>query len=169
MLKYVYAFLIAGLSVVIDQASKNYVVNKFAAMADANVNAVEVTRFFTLVLVHNRGISFGMFNGLEYSRYIFTFVAVAITGFLLHWMKTMTCRYMIVGVGLIVGGAMGNVVDRLRYGYVVDFLDFHLYDLHWPAFNIADSSVFVGVFLLCLGSFMEDKKKQQQKVILDTK
>ncbi len=119
---------------------------------------IEITSFFNLVLVFNRGVSFGMFAGYNQPLLLIIF-ALIIISVLLVWLWRSKSVMVTTGIGLVVGGAAGNVVDRIRYGAVVDFLDFHLGELHWPAFNLADSFVFIGVVVLCVHSlFFEDRQ-----------
>jgi signal peptidase II len=116
----------------------------------------EVTEFFNLVLVFNKGAAFSFLAGAEgWQTRAFAAIAVAasvIIAFLIvrHGNKTLLCA----GLALILGGALGNLVDRLAYGHVVDFLDFHTLGWHWPAFNVADSGITVGAALLILESFL---------------
>lgn len=112
------------------------------------VSPINMTPFFNLVMVWNRGISFGMFSGHD-ATYGLIALSLTIVGLLLWWVRDLQTRNEILAVGLIIGGAMGNVIDRLRFGAVADFFDFHLLGYHWPAFNIADSCIFIGVVLLC--------------------
>lgn len=114
---------------------------------------IPVTGFFDLVLVFNRGVSFGMFGGAP------SWVPVALIVFALLlsialciWMWRADTVLLGSALGLVVGGAIGNVIDRLIHGAVVDFLDFHVAGYHWPAFNIADSAITVGVAFLILDS-----------------
>ncbi len=120
-------------------------------------NHIEITSFFNIALVMNRGVSFGMFS--EHNQpVILICVAAIIISILLVWLWRNSSLVVALGIGSAIGGAVGNVVDRIRYGAVVDFLDFHIADLHWPAFNIADSFVFIGVVVLCIYSmFFEEK------------
>ena len=104
--------------------------------------------FFNLVLVWNRGVSFGMFGGGAVPAWAFVLLAAAIVGLLLFWLRRAELRWSAVAIGLVIGGAVGNVIDRLVHGAVVDFLDFHLAGYHWPAFNLADSAITVGVIML---------------------
>ena len=113
-------------------------------------SAIEINSFLNLVKVWNRGISFGMFNWAENSRLIFTILQSFIALIILIWGFFNQQKKMIVPLGLIVGGAFGNVIDRFSMGAVADFIDFHIYDYHWPAFNFADSAVFIGVSLILL-------------------
>ncbi|MBL0318850.1 MAG: signal peptidase II [Alphaproteobacteria bacterium] len=150
--KYLSIAAIALVVLILDQWTKHLIVTS----AVNEVTFMPIMRMFNLVLVHNRGISFGMFSDLHRSEFIFTAIACLISVTLLVWVRKSALLIMPVGTGLIIGGAFGNVVDRLRYGYVIDFLDFHLGEYHWPAFNVADSVIFIGVTLLCFGSVLED-------------
>ena len=119
---------------------------------------VEVTGFFNLVTVWNFGVSFGMFNrGSDDSAWIFALLAAAITTALVIWLAKEPPRLVASALGLVIGGAIGNVVDRLRFGAVFDFLDFHLLGWHWPAFNIADAAISIGVALLLLDALFASK------------
>lgn len=110
---------------------------------------VPVTDFFNLVLVWNTGVSFGMFqSGSEIGRWLLVGLAVAIAVILLFWLRREQSVLSRLAIWLILAGALGNVIDRVRYGAVVDFLDFHAFGYHWPAFNVADSAIVVGAALL---------------------
>jgi signal peptidase II len=117
-----------------------------------------VTSFLNLVMVWNNGISFGMMqSGHDVMPYVLAGVACVIAGGFGVWMwRTASIFTSVIG-GLVVGGALGNVWDRLRFGAVVDFLDFHAFGLHWPAFNVADAAVCVGVVLLIVQQFFMQK------------
>lgn len=138
----------------LDQWSKNFVLGMPEL---TGYNKLEITPFFNIVLVMNRGVSFGMFAGHN-QPLLLTIVAVIIISILLTWLWKNSSPVVALAIGSIIGGAIGNVVDRMRYGAVVDFLDFHMADLHWPAFNIADSFVFIGVVVLCFYSMFFEKK-----------
>lgn len=110
---------------------------------------IELTGFFNLVTVWNFGISFGMFNtGSAAGSLILVAVATGITAALVVWLHRADRRWVGAALGLVIGGAVGNIVDRLRFGAVFDFLDFHVWGWHWPAFNLADSAISVAVVLL---------------------
>ena len=114
----------------------------------------ELTSFFNLVLTHNRGVSFGMFStGTDTGKWVLIGVALIITGFLIRWLFQSNSLFNVIALGLIIGGAMGNVIDRFLVGAVVDFLDFHAFGHHWPAFNVADAAIFVGAISLVFESF----------------
>lgn len=142
-----YGLLIALAVVIADQAVKLWIVN--GVMVPPHV--IEVTSFFSIVLVWNRGASFGFLNThAPWTRYLLVAVAFAICAALLVWLRKARGRWLATGLGLVIGGALGNVVDRISHGAVVDFLDFHVAGYHWPAFNVADSAISVGVVMLVL-------------------
>ncbi|MEE8334450.1 MAG: signal peptidase II, partial [Alphaproteobacteria bacterium] len=99
---------------------------------------IALAPFFNIVLVMNRGVSFGMFGGAPgWVPWALAAFAVLIAAALLIWMRAAKGGMLVAALGLVAGGALGNVIDRLRFGAVVDFLDFHIDAWHWPAFNVA--------------------------------
>ena len=108
--------------------------------------------FLNLVLVWNRGVSFGLFESNDLRWFLISFTTL-ISVLLLIWLVRVKSYLLAVGLGLVIGGAVGNLSDRLWHGAVVDFVDFHLYDWHWPAFNVADSAICIGVGFLLWDSF----------------
>lgn len=148
-----------GLSAVVmllDQLSKWWILE--LVMRPPQV--IEVLPFFNLVLTFNRGVSFGLFDGSSpWQPWLLSGLALAIVTGLVIWLRRQDRWLPAVAIGLIVGGAIGNVIDRVRIGAVVDFLDVHAFGWHWPAFNIADSGVTIGVVLLLLdGLFWSDER-----------
>ncbi len=120
---------------------------------------IAVTQNFNLVTVWNKGVSFGMFNQTsDYGPMILVGLSLTISLFFLLWLARAPDTMQSSGIAFVIGGALGNVVDRLRYGAVFDFLDIHAFDYHWPAFNIADSAIVIGVGVLIIHSFFFDKK-----------
>ena len=144
------------LVVVLDQISKWWIL--------ANVSAgtpIPMAPFFNLVLTGNRGVSFGMFaNEHAVMPYVLVAVSLAISAFLLVWMRRAKRALVVAALGLVVGGAIGNVIDRLRFGAVVDFLDFHAFGWHWPAFNVADAGITVGVLLILVDGLVTRKEQR---------
>ncbi len=132
----------------------------FAYLENSNNsgNFVEITSFFNLVAVWNNGVSFGMFSSYEYSKIIFSAIVALILIIMLIWLYRNKNIYLTYAIAFIIGGAIGNLFDRLKYGAVADFLDFHLASYHWPAFNIADSFVFIGVAMLLIDDLFLQKK-----------
>ncbi len=146
---------LALLVLVLDQISKAWVLANFRLM-DRQI----VTSFFNLVLVFNPGASFSFLaDAGGWQKWFFVALALGISLWLLSLLKKHAHeRLMPAALSLILGGALGNVIDRLRFDAVVDFLDFHLAGYHWPAFNVADSSIFVGVALMLLHQFLQPKE-----------
>jgi len=143
----------AAVVVILDQLSKAAVLAFFAARGLGDRESV--TSFFNLALTYNRGISFGLFNGgAGRNALVFSLAAAAIVAVLLYWLSRVVSPFLAVAIGLIIGGAIGNVIDRLRLGAVVDFLDFHVGYLHWPAFNLADSAICIGVAAMLLDGLL---------------
>ncbi|MEQ9681486.1 MAG: signal peptidase II [Rhodospirillales bacterium] len=140
---------LAFLVLVLDQISKWWVLTDL--MNPPRV--IEVLPFANLVLVWNRGVSFGLFNtASDYGPWILSALALAVSAVLAVWLFRGPERMVGWGIGLILGGALGNVIDRLVHGAVVDFVDLHAGGAHWPAFNVADSAITVGAALLILDS-----------------
>jgi signal peptidase II len=139
--------------VILDQLSKAAVLAHFAARASGERETI--TSFFSLALTYNRGISFGLFNrGAGVNALFFSLAAAAIVVVLVFWLSRVASPFLAVAIGLIIGGAVGNVIDRVRLGAVVDFLDFHVGYLHWPAFNLADSAICIGVAAMLLDGLL---------------
>ncbi len=152
------AFAVAAAALVLDQASK-WAIVEFVMDPP---RAIEVTGFFNLVLVHNTGVSFGLFGEqTAWKPWALGALAFAISGALLYWLRREPERFLALAVGLIVGGAMGNVVDRARLGAVMDFLDFHLGTWHWPAFNLADSAIIMGVAILVFDGLFRERRRSK--------
>jgi signal peptidase II len=154
--------LLAAVIVVADQLTKSRVQDFVLQQG-----SVAVTSFFSIVLAFNRGAAFSFLNdGGAWSAHLFTVIGLAASGaivwMLAHFGKE---RRFAAALGLILGGAIGNVIDRLRYGHVVDFLDFHWSWLgalfpggHFPAFNLADSAICVGAGLLILDELLRARR-----------
>ncbi|MDP6173953.1 MAG: signal peptidase II [Rhodospirillales bacterium] len=139
----------AGLVLIIDQATKWWMMGLLMPPP----RTIEVTSFFNLVVAWNRGISFGLFDTEgRMGVWILSGLALVICGVLFQWMRKAHRLVLVLALGAIIGGAVGNVIDRLRFGAVFDFLDVHLAGYHWPAFNGADSFISVGAVFLILDS-----------------
>lgn len=152
-------FIIAITTLLADQLSKWVILELVALPSRA---PIEVTSFFRLTMVWNRGMSFGMLSQLgDYGPHFFTALAVLISGGLLSMMRKESRLMLIAAQGLIIGGAIGNVIDRWRFGAVADFLDVHIGTYHWPAFNVADSTIFIGVALLLWDAFRKESSESR--------
>jgi len=145
------SLLIAFVVAVLDLLSKRVV---FAILENMAVRdmveypQITVLPFFNIVYVWNRGVSFGMFNDIENAHLILSILQFSVALVISIWMYRNKNTILMWPLGLIVGGALGNVIDRVRNGAVADFLDFHIANYHWPAFNVADSCVFIGVAII---------------------
>ena len=142
--------LIAALVVLADQGVKWLIVHDFRHGGIVPV----IPGFFNLTLVYNIGAAFGIFSGLPDAirGYVLLAVTAVAFGAVFYYMRSSYGKSAIarVAFALILGGAIGNLIDRARLGMVVDFLDFYFRSYHWPAFNVADSCICVGVMLLIL-------------------
>lgn len=148
--------LIVALAIVaIDQAVKAWVVAFFAARSS---DVVTVLPVFNLVVAWNRGVSFGLFNGGG-GTLLFAALAAVIVAALLWWLSRAGERGLQIAIGLVIGGAVGNIIDRLTRGAVVDFLDFHLGNLHWFAFNVADTAICLGVFFIAIDGLLGEGRR----------
>jgi signal peptidase II len=146
---------IAALVIIIDQLTKLWIMTSFALYEQQNV----IPGLFDLVYVTNTGAAFGFLAGSKnLLRQVF-FVGVAIVALVVivyaYGHLKRQGKIFVYALGLIGGGAIGNLIDRLRFGSVVDFLDFYLGSYHWPAFNAADSAITVGVGLFLLGTLLQ--------------
>ena len=152
---------IAAVIVVLDQLSKWWVVE----VVMNPPRTIEVTSFFNLVMGWNRGVSFGLFNtGSAVTEWLLPAVAAVIIIVLTVWLSRVDRLLLGAALGSIIGGALGNVIDRLRYGAVADFLDVHAMGYHWPAFNLADTMITVGAAVLIIDSLFvraEPAKRRQ--------
>jgi signal peptidase II len=151
---------VAVIVAILDQLSKAAILAHFAGSA---FTGERIAPIFNLVLTYNRGMSFGLFNtgpgggaagGAGLNALVFSLAAAAIVAGLIYWLSRVSSPLLAVAIGLIIGGAVGNVIDRIRLGAVVDFLDFHIGLWHWPAFNLADSAICVGVAAMLLDGLL---------------
>lgn len=127
---------------------------------------LEITGFFNLTLVYNPGAAFSFLSTAGgWQRWMFSGIALAAVTLILFWLARLPrdARLTILSLGLILGGAAGNLVDRLRLGKVVDFLDLHYAGLHWPAFNVADAAITVGAVCLIIATFTEQAREDTHK------
>jgi len=146
----------AAAIVLADQLTKWLMLARFAPG-----ERLELTGFFNLVLVFNKGAAFSFLAAAQGWQTpllaAFALGAAVVVSVLL--VRSPERRVLCAGLSLILGGALGNLVDRLRFGHVVDFLDFHAAGWHWPAFNVADSAITIGAALLILDGFRRHEKR----------
>ncbi len=146
---------LAFIVVLADQFTKVLIVGYFQ-LGDSTL----VTSFFNLVRAHNTGAAFSFLNGASgWQRWFFTAIGVAAAA-LIFWLlrSHASQRLFSFALAFILGGAIGNVIDRVLYGYVVDFLDFHWHSWHFPAFNVADSAITVGAACLILDELLRVRR-----------
>ena len=150
---------VAGTVIVLDQLSKWWVVEKLMRPEGLEGTPfytpvrIILAPFFDLVMAWNRGVSFGIGNnGGEWNALILSALALIIVASMLVWLRKAETPLVQMALGAIIGGALGNVIDRARFGAVADFLDVHVAGYHWPAFNLADSAITVGAIFLVLDS-----------------
>ncbi|MGH6897272.1 MAG: signal peptidase II [Geminicoccaceae bacterium] len=145
--------VVAALVIVLDQVSK-------VAILTLLDRAIAVTPFLNLVVVWNPGVSFGMFASAgALMPWLLSGLALAVAVALGFWLRQAEHPLAGIALGLIIGGALGNVIDRVRFGAVVDFLDFHALGYHWPAFNVADSAICVGAALLLVDGLLAPRRQ----------
>ena len=143
--------LLAFVVVVLDQLSKWLII---AVVMDPP-RTIVVAPFFNIVMVWNRGASFGLLNAQSpWIPWVLSLIALAVSAGLVVWLTRAEGRWLAAGLGLIIGGAIGNLIDRARFGAVADFLDFFVGRYHWPAFNVADTGITVGVAILLIDALI---------------
>ena len=155
------AMVLVVLTLIADQASKQlllgYLVNKGAIVT-------VIDGFFRLVVVWNPGVSFGLMGGdRALPPWVLSAVAIAVCIGLFLWLRRTDRPLTGWGIGLVMGGAIGNVIDRARWGAVFDFADFHIGQWHWPAFNVADAAITAGAAILILESFLHRDEARSEK------
>ena len=152
----------AAVVTALDQAGKFALLRHFAATG-CDRQRETITSFLDLVLTCNPGVSFGLFNRTGANSLIFSAVALSIIVFLVVWLSRVRTTFLAVAIGFIIGGAIGNVVDRIRFGAVIDFLYFHAGAWYWPAFNLADSAICLGVAAMLLDGMLSRWATSQRK------
>lgn len=142
---------LSALVIIIDQITKRIVDTTMQLY-----QSIELIPYFQLTYMRNQGAAFSFLSGAGgWQRWFFIALAVIASVFICFWLKKLnrSQRWEAIAWSLVLGGALGNLIDRILYGYVIDFLDVFIGDWHWPAFNVADSAITVGVVMLLLDSF----------------
>ena len=136
-------FLITSLSIFfIDFSTKYFLLNFYDL---ENKGKVFITPFMDFVLVYNPGISYGLFgSGGEIQRAVLIVLSLLIISYLIYWIRESNSNFISFGICLIIGGALGNMTDRILYGKVIDFISLHVFDYYWYVFNIADIAIVSG-------------------------
>ena len=156
MLKWLWLSVVV---IVLDQVSKYWA----STSLDLH-DPVSVLPFFNLTLMHNQGAAFSFLSQAGgWQRWFFTIIALVVTAVIVQWIRRLSPAEtrMAAALALIAGGALGNVWDRVQLGYVVDFIDIYYGTWHWPAFNIADSAITVGAFMLIVEGFRDSRKSSR--------
>jgi signal peptidase II len=149
------SYTVAAATIVLDQLSKYWVLN---ILDLPNKASILVGGPFSLTMVWNRGVSFGLLKAeQDIARWSLVGFSVIVAGFLIAWALKIERKLLALAVGLVIGGAIGNAIDRARFGAVADFLDFKALYFPW-VFNIADSAITVGVVLLLVDSFLSERQ-----------
>lgn len=158
-LKYLIFITCSTVILILDQATKIYI----DRVMDLYTSITVVPNFFNITYLRNKGAAFGFLANTTYRIPFFIFVSlVAIVVILVVFARLRQDQKLTAfSLALILSGAVGNLIDRIRFGEVIDFLDAHWYGHHWPAFNVADSAICVGVFLLAIDMFLEEKRQQK--------
>jgi signal peptidase II len=160
-LKYLMLSVISAVVLIFDQATKIYIDRSM----DLHSTFTVAENFFNITYLRNKGAAFGFLANTSYRLPFFILVSlVAIIVILVVFARLRPDqRFTACALALIFSGALGNLIDRIRLGEVIDFLDAHWYGHHWPAFNIADSAICVGVFLLAIDMFLEERRLKALK------
>ena len=154
MLKWLWLSLLA---IILDQGSKLAITSSMQLY-----QSIQVMPYFRLTYVHNTGAAFSFLSEAGgWQRWFFAGLALVISAVIAVWLSRLKPHetLLAVALSLVLGGAIGNLIDRLAYGYVIDFLDVYYQTWHWPAFNIADSAITLGVVLMLVESFGLGKRE----------
>ncbi|WP_284298122.1 signal peptidase II [Thalassotalea loyana] len=145
---------------IVDQATKHYVANNMDLY-----QSIEVLSFFNITYVHNLGAAFSFLADQSgWQRWFFAAIATIASVIFTYWLyKTpVNNKKLCIAFALLLSGALGNLIDRVMLGYVIDFLDFTIINYRWPAFNVADSVIFIGAGLMIIDSFAQEKPEESK-------
>ena len=146
---------------ILDQVSKIYVANNFSLY-----ESIAVMPMFNITYVQNPGAAFSFLSDAGgWQRWFFTAIAVAISGLLIYWLRELNKaqKLLAIAYSLVLSGALGNLIDRVSYGYVIDFLDVYYDQYRWPAFNIADAAICIGAILIIYDALTNSDNKSDSK------
>ena len=145
--------ILIALFIFLDQLSKNWMLSN---VFDSQ-RIIEINKYLNFVPVWNKGISFGMLSNFMNINFFMIIVTSSIILFLFFWFQKTKNRNLSLSLSLIISGAIGNLIDRLSHKAVVDFIDFHIGNFHWPAFNFADTYITIGAFIYVFTIFTSQK------------
>lgn len=152
---------ISALVIILDLATKQWIIDSMALF-----QSTQILPFFNLTYVRNYGAAFSFLHDASgWQRWFFTAIAIVVSIVIVMWMKASGRdeKRLPIAFSFILGGALGNLYDRLTYGYVVDFLDFYINQWHWPAFNVADSAIFIGASLMVIDMLVAPRNDADSK------
>ncbi|MFT3997949.1 MAG: signal peptidase II, partial [Asticcacaulis sp.] len=150
--------MVGAITIALDQLSKNWILY---GLQLPSLGQVKISPIFSFSMVWNKGVSFGIFYSEGVGRWLLSLFSLVVAAFLIDWVRRTTRRVLGLGLALVAGGAIGNAIDRILYGGVVDFLDFSGLGFPW-VFNIADAAINVGVALLFIDVFFLNKEDKTQ-------
>ena len=154
--------VIAALVVIADQVTKYLVVNRMSLF-----DSIAILPHLNFTLLHNTGAAFSFLaDAGGWQRWFFVLLSAGVSVFILLWLRRMPKDQgplLPLSLSLILGGALGNVIDRAVHGYVIDFIDFYYGSWHWPAFNIADSAITVGAVIFIIDSIIDTHRASAEK------
>lgn len=160
-LKYLILLTVSALVIGIDQATKLFI----DKVMDLHSSITVVQNFFNITYMRNKGAAFSFLANFSYRIPFFilvSLVAIVVIISVIYKLRP-DQKFAALSLSLILSGALGNLIDRVRLGEVIDFLDAHWYEHHWPAFNVADSAICVGVFLLAIDMYLDEQRQKKQK------
>jgi signal peptidase II len=152
---------VAAVILAADQATKWWILE---VVRLPEIGRIVVTPFLNLTMVWNRGVTFGLLAGEAWwHAWLLATVALGVAVALLVWLARAPDRWTAIAIGLVLGGAVGNVIDRMRFGAVADFVDLHAFGWHWYVFNLADSAIVVGVGLLLAHALLRPQRGAREE------
>ncbi|MCM0081273.1 signal peptidase II [Geomonas sp. Red32] len=156
--RYIILLVVSALVLIIDQVTKLYIDKSMALHSSIPV----IQNFFSITYLRNKGAAFGILANSAFRLPFFILISVVAVIVIVVALGKLReeQKFAAISLSLIFSGALGNLIDRVRLGEVIDFLDAHWYHHHWPAFNVADSAICVGVFLLALDMLLEEKRNK---------
>lgn len=159
--KYIILTIVSVIVLILDQATKIFIDRSM----DLHSSITVVENFFNITYIRNKGAAFGFLAESSFRLPFFILISIIAVVVIIGIFRKLRPEQKLtaVSLSLIFGGALGNLIDRIRLGEVIDFLDAHWYEHHWPSFNVADSAICVGVFLLAIDMLRDERQKKSAK------